>query len=411
MYRDIGMTELLDPRLAVIAESLEGTRWGAELWDAEWRLAWVSPEAKAFLREQDDEVLGIGRHIVEVRWLEPWRSSVDERSRSELVGLEVPYIAADTPGGAERVRRMLEEATGRPAPTFEALEPPPMWARRIVLTIEGQPPFPVQFVAVRINADDGTFLGTAYVYGSSLPARLVALVTRGNEAMFERMAALVEPGRRSAAVLFADLQASGTLSRRLPSAAYFELVRELTTVMDQAVIQFSGIVGKHAGDGVTAFFLLDDFPTPSACAAAAIEAAHELRIAACRVADQMAARTGLFEGPDCAINVGLHWGGTLFIGQVVTGGRLEVTALGDEVNEGARIQQSARDGALLASKALVERLSVEDGQRIGVDPEEVVYTTVAELPGVDEKAMRDAGTLPVTELYADERVPEPVASG
>jgi class 3 adenylate cyclase len=86
---------------------------------------------------------------------------------------------------------------------------------------------------------------------------------------------------------------------------------------------------------------------------------------------------------------------------------LEVTALGDEVNEGARIQQSARDGALLASKALVERMSVEDGRRIGVDPEEVVYTTVAELPGVDAKAMRDAGTLPVTELYADERVPLP----
>jgi class 3 adenylate cyclase len=223
--------------------------------------------------------------------------------------------------------------------------------------------------------------------------------------MFERMAALVEPGRRSAAVLFADLQSSGTLSRRLPSAAYFELVRDLTTEMDQAVIRHGGIVGKHAGDGVTAFFLVDNFETPSLCAAAAVEAARDLRRRACRVADDMAASSGLFEGSDCAINIGLHWGGTLFIGQVVTGGRLEVTALGDEVNEGARIQQSARDGAVLASKALVERLSLDDGRRIGIDPEEVVYTTVAELPGADAKAMRDAGTLPVTELYADERVP------
>ena len=106
---------------------------------------------------------------------------------------------------------------------------------------------------------------------------------------------------------------------------------------------------------------------------------------------------------------GLHWGGTLYMGQVVTGGRLEVTALGDEVNEGARIQQSARDGALLASKALVERLTVEDGRRIGVDPEEVVYRTIAELPGADAKAMRDAGTLPVTELYASERIPVTLA--
>jgi class 3 adenylate cyclase len=403
------MPELLDPRLTAVAESLETTRWGAEIWDAEWRLAWVSGETKRFLGEEDGEVLGYGRNIIDVRWSEPWLSSVDEQSRAELVSSELPFIAYDTPGGAERLRAMVEQATGRQMAPFEAKRPSPMWARRIRLTLPGQPPFPVQFVAARIIAEDGTFLGTAFVYGSVLPARLVALVTRGNEAMFERMAALVEPGRRSAAVLFADLQASGTLSRRLPSAAYFELVRDLTTQMDEAVIRHAGIVGKHAGDGVTAFFLVDDFATPSACAAAAIEAAHEVRVAACRVAEDLSERTGLFDAADCAINVGLHWGGTLFIGQVVTGGRLEVTALGDEVNEGARIQQSARDGALLASKALVERLSAEDGRRIGVDPEEVVYTTVADLPGADTKAMRDAGTLPVTELYASERVPVGIA--
>jgi class 3 adenylate cyclase len=404
------MTAALDPQLATIAESLEGTRWGAEIWDAEWRLVWVSRETKRFFSEQDEEALGYGRHIIDVRWSEPWYSSVDDASREDLIVGELPYIAADTPGGAERTREMVERATGRPMEPFEAAQPPPMWARRIRLTLEGQPPFPVQFVASRLTADDGTFLGTAFVYGSVLPARLVALVTRGNEAMFERMAALVEPGRRSAAVLFADMQSSGPLSRRLPSATYFELVRNLTTEMDQAVIGHRGIVGKHAGDGVTAFFLVDDFDTASACAAAAIEAAHDVRVTACRVAEDLASRTGLFEAADCAINVGLHWGGTLFMGQVVTGGRLEVTALGDEVNEGARIQQSARDGALLASKALVERLSVDDGRRIGVDPEEVVYTTIGNLPGVDAKAMRDAGTLPVTELYAAERMPVTLAS-
>lgn len=403
------MTKPLDPSLAAVADSLEGTRWGAEIWDAEWRLVWVSEETKRFLDEDDEDVLGYGRHIIDVRWSEPWLSSVDDLSRTELVSSELPYIAADTPGGADHLRDRVEQATGVAMEPFEAIRPPAIWARRIRLTLPNQPPFPVQFVATRVTAEDGTFLGTAFVYGSALPARLVALVTRGNEAMFERMAALVEPGRRSAAVVFADLQSSGTLSRRLPSAAYFELIRDLTTAMDESVIRHQGIVGKHAGDGVTAFFLVDEFETASACAAAAIEAAHDVRVTASRVADGLAMRSGLFEAADCAINVGLHWGGTLFIGQVVTGGRLEVTALGDEVNEGARIQQSARDGALLASKALVERLSVEDGRRIGVDPEEVVYTPVADLPGADAKAMRDAGTLPVTELYASERVPVTLA--
>jgi class 3 adenylate cyclase len=401
------MNEPLDPRLAKIAESLDGTHWGAELWDADWRLAWVSRDARAVVGLTDDSEVGIGRHVVDARFIEPWFSAVDESSREQVTGMELAYIAHDTPGGVDRVRELYEAATGRPPPPFEAAEPPPLWSAMVHLSVPDQQRFQVQYVAARLHADDGTFIGTAYVYGSTLPARLLGLVTQGNRAMFERMAALVEPARHTAAVLFADLQASGTLSRRLPSAAYFELVRSLTTEMDRIVIERQGIVGKHAGDGVTAFFLSDQFESASAAAAAAIDSAHELRAQACRVADDLGARTGLYDAADCAINVGLHWGGTLYMGQVVTGGRLEVTALGDEVNEGARIQQAARGGAVLASKALIERLTVEDGTAIGVDPEEVVYTTLAELPGADAKAVRDAGTLPVTELFADERAPTP----
>ena len=126
--------------------------------------------------------------------------------------------------------------------------------------------------------------------------------------------------------------------------------------MDAVIIRSRGIVGKHAGDGVSAYFLNDEFESPSEAAATAIDAAHELRRAALATADQIGRETGLFTAADCPLNVGVHWGSTLYMGQVVTGGRLEVTALGDEVNECARIQQSARDGAVLASKAVIERL-------------------------------------------------------
>src|SRR3954451_11789616 len=114
------MPELLDPRLADVADSLATTRWGAEIWDAEWRLAWGSEETKRFLDEDDPDVLGYGRHLIDVRWSEPWFSSVDELSRTELVAGELPYIAADTPGGAERVRDMVQHATGRPMDTIQA---------------------------------------------------------------------------------------------------------------------------------------------------------------------------------------------------------------------------------------------------------------------------------------------------
>ena len=86
--------------------------------------------------------------------------------------------------------------------------------------------------------------------------------------------------------------------------------------------------------------------------------------------------------------------------QVVTGGRLEVTALGDEVNECARIQQSARDGAVLASKTLLERLEDADASELGIDPDRAAYRTVGELEHATDKAIRDAGGIAVTSVGA-----------
>ena len=81
------------------------------------------------------------------------------------------------------------------------------------------------------------------------------------------------------------------------------------------------------------------------------------------IAERIAAggRAGrLLEAGGWRFNTGVHWGSTLYIGQIATGGRLEVAALGDEFNEALRIQQSARGGVTLASKALLERLDAED---------------------------------------------------
>jgi len=98
------------------------------------------------------------------------------------------------------------------------------------------------------------------------------------------------------------------------------------------------------------------------------------------------------------VNVGVHWGGQLYMGQLITGGRLEVTALGDTVNEAARIQESARDGQVLASKSLLEHLSEEDANALDIDPDAMIYRTIEELPSASSKAKRDAGTVPVTTL-------------
>jgi len=213
---------------------------------------------------------------------------------------------------------------------------------------------------------------------------------RGDPRLFERMDRVSDPARRPAGILFADLEASGAHSRRLSSRGYFDLIRDITDLIDSRVVARDGIVGKHAGDGGSALFLAGDFGgSESAAARGAIEAARAIRDGAERL------------GPDrvaVKLNVGVHWGATLMVGQVATSGRLEVTALGDQMNEGACIEAAAKDGAILASKDLIERLDARDAQATGINPDAISYTPLGELDGASDKAIRDAGAIPVTAI-------------
>ncbi|HEV3473149.1 MAG TPA: hypothetical protein VG408_08105, partial [Actinomycetota bacterium] len=171
----------------------------------------------------------------------------------------------------------------------------------------------------------------------------------------------------------------------------FKLIRRLWTGIDAAVARNPGIIGKHAGDGASAYFLVEDLGSPSAAASAAIRTARDIH-------EFSAATFSETLDSPCIMRVGLHWGGTLFMGQLIPGGRLDVTALGDEVNECFRIQEVATVDQTLASKQIVEQLSDDDAAALGVDPEKLSYTTVAEFPNASEKATRDAGTIPVTSI-------------
>ena len=101
---------------------------------------------------------------------------------------------------------------------------------------------------------------------------------------------------------------------------------------------------------------------------------------------------------DLVLRFGLHWGATLYVGLITTSGRTEITALGDEVNEGARIEACATGGRALASKALIERLEAEDADALNLAPGRVTYTPLADLPTATEKARRDAPAIAVCEV-------------
>ena len=105
-------------------------------------------------------------------------------------------------------------------------------------------------------------------------AVVATVASAGDARHFERMQTLARAGRRPGAILFADLEASSPLARRLPTASYFSLGRRLVRVADQCVIDAGGLVGRHGGDGVVAFFLAEIAGAESAAARGCIEAAR-----------------------------------------------------------------------------------------------------------------------------------------
>lgn len=389
--------EIDDPRLEAIADGLESTGWAAELCDAEWRVVWASSQGRKLIGGYTGEAgPAIGKHVLVNRRRLGWTRLVAPEAQEQWHRENVPQMLADDPDAAERLAEMVPDELRA---TVEEAKPSdlPVWTALIQTTGAVQALDRIRYFGVRVRTPDGQPLATVYIYGVDLPATLLALVAQGDRGMFERMARLADPGRREAAILFADIQSSGELSRHLSSAAYFRLVQELFTDLDRVVYEANGIVGKHAGDGLSAFFLSDDTGSREEAAAASLDAALKLA----STARETGQRSDLEPAHELQLNVGVHWGGALYMGQVVTGGRLEVTALGDEVNECARIQETARDGAVLASKPLIERLDPEHAKRIGIDPDTVAYTTVAEFPDAPEKAVRDAGTVPVTRIPQD----------
>jgi len=386
------------PVLKDIARRIEDMRWSAMIVDQDLRLRFVSDEFRGFVGLDDDEELGYGENVIAAFMREGWRQRLDLESQLRIFQDLTPYFLHMLPDHERHVLDELPEPFGS---LIEGVEPtPPLglvntWFH---YTLEGQPKYRVNLAGIVLATDTLDLLGYLILTYIDVRPQLASLLTQGDEAMYERMAALVDPGRRRAAILFADVQSSGSLSRQMPSATYFALIRRLAICVDQVIADNLGVVGKHAGDGMTGFFLVNDLGSPSKAAAAAIRSAMQIREVATYAFEEVAGDLVVGNQVTFEMNLGLHWGGTLYMGQLHPGSRLDVTALGDEMNECARIQESADGGDILASKALLEHLTPDDAASVGIDPDKQFYKPLAQLDTAPEKAKRDAGGLPVTKL-------------
>ena len=381
------------PDLRQAAEALENGRLSGEIYDHKWRIVFISTELARIVGLDPDDLeqyYGISPIVRDVRYPREWRTDI-ESARSWWAAV-APTIRRDVPPEDPD----FESVFGNLAEAARGLEPneftPVISTSHTFSLLEGVRQAwlgSVRFVYVRLHDASDEFIGVLVASRPEVPDSLMARLARGELGMFARMDELREPARRPSAILFADLAGSGLLSRQLSSRAYFELIRSLTDLIDAEVATAGGILGKHAGDGASALFVAGrDDGGESAAARAAITAARAIR-------EQAGSLGG--DGVDVQVKVSVHWGATIFVGQVSTGGRLEVTALGDEMNECARIESAARGGQVLASKSLIERLDPADAETLKIDPDALSYQLIADLSD-GEKVLRDAGAIAVVEL-------------
>jgi adenylate cyclase len=137
--------------------------------------------------------------------------------------------------------------------------------------------------------------------------------------------------------LFADIRGSTALAERLPPIEFRTLIDRFYARTSQVVFDHDGGVDKFVGDEIVAFFL----PVTSGPDHAAHAVAAGLAILR---------STGHADdrGPWVPVGVGVS-SGPAWVGVVGDEKRIDITALGDNVNVAARLGGAAKAGELLVT--------------------------------------------------------------
>ncbi len=139
------------------------------------------------------------------------------------------------------------------------------------------------------------------------------------------------------ALLFTDLVGFSSWALEAGDAAALELLREVGTAVERAVLAHEGRIVKRLGDGVMATFLRAD---------QAVDAALEAQEAVQQIE---------LDGYRPRMRAGVHWGRPRKLGG---------DYLGVDVNVAARVADAAKPDQVLASNAILERIDT-DGVHAG----------------------------------------------
>ncbi len=159
-----------------------------------------------------------------------------------------------------------------------------------------------------------------------------------------RSASPAEAERRQLTVLFCDLADSTKLAADLGPEDWREMLRAYQESVVPVVERFDGYVAQYLGDGVVVYF---GFPSAHEDdAERAVRAGLGIAEAIAQRQPELEKRYG--RGP--SVRLGIHTG-PVVVGDVGSGERHEMLALGETINLAARIQAEADPGTVFVSAA------------------------------------------------------------
>jgi len=160
------------------------------------------------------------------------------------------------------------------------------------------------------------------------------------------------------AVLAAEIQDADRLCAELPAEDWFALVNLTWNTLEPTFRRHHATQGRHLGERVLHFF----FPQPDGHhLLQALACAQEIGQAMREVRAQWLRRRSFPE--QITVNVGLA-AGTEWFGAMQSPAGLALVALGESMGRAQRLACAARDGQVLATKALIAALPERERDRV-----------------------------------------------